>query len=515
MKYAFLFMLFACSIPTIAQNVGVGTEAPEAKVHINSNNSNSTVGEPSLKIQNTRSGTALRQALEINNNAGGTGEKKTVEINTIGSSVTSDVVGLQSFVSSGTTDINYSIWGQLTGIGAAIYGESINGEGFAGRFDGTTYLNGNVGVKTKNPQTTLHIHDPNSSLNTLTLTPKAGVFTGGDSTALFFGEDNLGYRGMLYMYDGANDELKLFGKNYNVVDGVSFAGPHQTVNRGNGEFNVYGTSTFFKNVTVREEGSFNGLILKTNDVIAGNQSSSVTLNNQFNQPTIRMYGNANLGKGFMELRAATYRSIELDGAHNGGGEILLFGSGKQVEIQSNPTLTTGGRIRLFNKAGSPRLVLDSEYGADGLSRVICDELEIKGGSDLTEAFDINADFEPMPGMLVCVDETSVGELTVCEEAFDTKVIGVISGAKGIRPGMRMSQEGTIADGDYPIAVTGRVYVKANAINGVIRPGDFVTTSQQTGEAMKAGKGDEARGAIVGKALSGIVDGYVLILISLQ
>lgn len=511
-----LVIIFAFLITHLnAQNVGVGTESPAGKVHIISKTSNSNAEEPSLKIQNTRSGNDIRSALVIDNNATGTGKKETVAIKTIGTSVTSDVIGLKSFVSSGTTDVNYSIWGQLTGTGAAIYGESTDDAGFAAKFDGVSYLNGNVGIKTDNPLSTLHIHDPNESLNTLSLTPKAGGLNGGDSTAIFFGEDKFGHRGMLYLYDGDNDEMQLLGKNYNIIDGSSFVGPHQSVNRGTGEFKVYGTSTFYENVTVTDETTFNGLILKSNDMIAGNQSSSITLNNVLNQPSIRMYGNANDYKGFMEFRYGEYKTIELDASNNGGGEIILFGSTKQVEIQSNPSLTKGGRIRLFNKAGSPRLVLDSEYGTDGLARIICDEIEIRGGADLTEAFDINTPMTPMPGMMVCVDEYNMGDLTICDEAFDTKVIGVISGANGIRSGMKMSQQGSIADGEYPIAVTGRVFVKANDMNGEIRPGDFLTTSSESGYAMKAGKGDNARGAIVGKALSGIVDGYVLILISLQ
>jgi len=499
-----------------AQNVGVGTQTPTGKVHILNNASNSNSGEPTLKIQNTRSGTDIRTALVIDNNATGTGEKKTVNIKTTGTSVTSDVVGLKSFVAGGTTNINYSIWGQLTGKGAAIYGESTDDAGFAARFDGVSYLNGNVGVKTNNPLTTLHIHDPSESLNTLTLTPKAGGINGGDSTALFFGEDMLGNRGMLYLYDGDNDELKLFGKNYNIIDGGSFTSPHQSVNRATGEYKVYGSSTFYENVTVGDETSFNALLLKTDDMFSGSQTSSITLNNSLNQPSIRMYGNAGDDyKGFMEFRFGQDKTVEIDASKNGGGEILLFGPDRHVEIQSNSTLTKGGRIRLFNKAGSPRLVLDSEYGTDGLARIICDEIEIRGGADLTEAFDINAVETPVPGMLVCVDESEMGDLTICNEAFDTKVIGVISGANGIRPGLKMSQQGSIADGEYPIAVTGRVFVKANDVNGKIRPGDFLTTSNESGEAMKAGKDDETRGAIVGKALSGIVDGYVLILISLQ
>ena len=45
------------------------------------------------------------------------------------------------------------------------------------------------------------------------------------------------------------------------------------------------------------------------------------------------------------------------------------------------------------------------------------------------------------------------------EANDTKVAGVVSGGNGINAGLIMTQTGTLADGEYPIALTGRVWVK--------------------------------------------------------
>jgi hypothetical protein len=82
--------------------------------------------------------------------------------------------------------------------------------------------------------------------------------------------------------------------------------------------------------------------------------------------------------------------------------------------------------------------------------------------------------------------------------------------------MLMSQSGSIADGDYPVALTGRVYVFACAEAGEIVPGDLLTTSSRPGYAMKVTDYQKAQGAVIGKAMTSIDEnGYVLVLVNLQ
>lgn len=147
-------------------------------------------------------------------------------------------------------------------------------------------------------------------------------------------------------------------------------------------------------------------------------------------------------------------------------------------------------------------------------------LQITGGSDLSEQFDVQAyrnRVRPAPGMVVCIDAANPGELVVCGQAYSTVVAGVISGAGGVQPGMVMGQEGTAADGEHPVALTGRVYVQVDASQGAIRPGDLLTTSATPGHAMKAADRDRAQGAILGKAMTALDSGtgLVLVLVSLQ
>ena len=156
--------------------------------------------------------------------------------------------------------------------------------------------------------------------------------------------------------------------------------------------------------------------------------------------------------------------------------------------------------------------------ADG--RVITPILEIIGGSDLSEQFDVRPDekgVEPCAGMVVSIDPENPGELVVSGEVYDRKVAGIISGAGGIKPGMLMGQKGTLANGANPVALTGRVYCLADARNGSIRPGDLLTTSERPGHAMKVTDHVRAQGAILGKAMTSLENGQgqVLVLVTLQ
>ena len=158
---------------------------------------------------------------------------------------------------------------------------------------------------------------------------------------------------------------------------------------------------------------------------------------------------------------------------------------------------------------------DTNYYIDPAGISVIKAIDIKGGADLAEKFfvdDSNGAVEP--GMVVVIDEKNPGRLRVSTEAYDKKVAGVISGAKGIVPGVILRQEDSVADGDYPVALAGRVWVKASAENGAIEPGDMLTTAFSHGHAMKAIDYDKARGSIIGKAMSSLDSefGFVLVLI---
>ena len=146
-------------------------------------------------------------------------------------------------------------------------------------------------------------------------------------------------------------------------------------------------------------------------------------------------------------------------------------------------------------------------------------LKITGGSDLAEPFEITGTESVKPGMVVCIDPERAGQLRVASKAYDHTVAGIISGAHGIKAGILMQSEDLDSDTaqQYPVALTGRVYAWADASNGPIKPGDLLTTSDTPGHAMKVTDYTQARGAIIGKAMSALEEGQglVLVLVSLQ
>jgi len=205
--------------------------------------------------------------------------------------------------------------------------------------------------------------------------------------------------------------------------------------------------------------------------------------------------------------------------HGFGGEIELYDDDgdQNVTIRASQTSSNGAEMLMYNEAAELTLELDADYN-NGNSRIITDELQIKGGADLAENFHIvNTATEILPGMVVSIDEKKEGALKASSENYDTKVVGVVSGANGITPGMIMEQEGSIADGDYPIALTGRVYVLADASEHAIEPGDMLTSSDLQGYAMLAKNKRKANGSTIGKALTGLNQGkgYVLMLVNLK
>ncbi len=143
-------------------------------------------------------------------------------------------------------------------------------------------------------------------------------------------------------------------------------------------------------------------------------------------------------------------------------------------------------------------------------------LEITGGSDVAEPFEMSH-AEALPaGALVVIDKDNPGKLKLATEPYDKRVAGVISGAGGVNPGLTLSQEGVLQSGQN-VALSGRVYALATAANGPIKPGDLLTTSALAGHAMKVTDAARSHGTVIGKAMSSLEKGkgLVLVLVNLQ
>ena len=273
-------------------------------------------------------------------------------------------------------------------------------------------------------------------------------------------------------------------------------------------------------ISVRDSGGNSRITLDGESTGTGGQIS--VLDDDGTQ-TIELLGaETATGGGRIRVRSAVgTNAAELsEDPTEGGGELLLYNAEGQraVVIEAQEVASNGSQINLYDNAGNKTMELDAEYGQGGPSRVTTGTVEITGGSDLSEQFEVSSSgMEPEPGMIVCIDPSAPGQLKPSSKAYDRTVAGIISGAGGVRTGLLMGQRDSLADGAFPIALTGRVYCRVEASNGAIEPGDLITTSGTPGFGMKVTDYDQARGAIIGKAMTrlGEGQGLVLVLVSLQ
>jgi len=347
----------------------------------------------------------------------------------------------------------------------------------------------NVGVGTQNP------------INGNLVIKSSGLVSGlvvGDSTAgVSFGENNSPYIGFNTYFRGGRKLMQNgFGgyMNFNHVTGTLFFGS-AAVTGLQGALPV-----LTSRLSINKDGDMG---IGVNDALAG-----LHLKN----------------KAILIDNASGFADIIMDPAYNshGGGMELQNNAGiRTIVLRAADGTGQSGELVFYNPDdNTSTLELDGDYSNSGRSRIIVDELQIKGGSDFAEYFDVAAtkNITPQAGMLVSIDANNAGKLRISESQYDRQVVGVISGANGIKTGMMMGQKGSIANGEYPVAITGRVYVRADASTAAILPGDLLTTSNLHGHAMKAICNKKSRGSIIGKAMTALEKGktgMVLVILSLQ
>jgi hypothetical protein len=128
------------------------------------------------------------------------------------------------------------------------------------------------------------------------------------------------------------------------------------------------------------------------------------------------------------------------------------------------------------------------------------------GSDFAEALPANGDRTAYePGDVLVVSSTTPGKVEKASRAYDPRVAGIYSTRPGI---LGADKNGTsrVDKDDVPVAIVGIVPTKVSALNGSIRVGDLLTTSNSPGYAMRCANRVKCVGAIVGKALEPLANG---------
>ena len=261
--------------------------------------------------------------------------------------------------------------------------------------------------------------------------------------------------------------------------------------------------------------------------------------------TIHPNGNVGIGVTIPQAKLQVVGSLRVDGAVN-----INSAAGIALNAGDNPLISRGwdafggsagskaghGRWGLFMESGSLAAGIPDQdigyrqfevarYRTDGTRDSLLTVanngyttvkvLTITGGADIAEPFEIAGE-QISKGSVVVIDEEHPGQLKLSSRAYDSRVAGIVSGANGVNPGIALHQAGAL-DAGQNVALSGRVYVQADASYGPIRPGDLLSTSGTPGHAMKVSDHAKAQGAILGKAMGSLREGkgLVLVLVTLQ
>jgi hypothetical protein len=198
----------------------------------------------------------------------------------------------------------------------------------------------------------------------------------------------------------------------------------------------------------------------------------------------------------------------------GNGGVGVYGAGGMYagRFDGDHLINGNGNVTGNHSIGGDSSVTGN-HTINGSCFVIKDVILVNSlGADCAEDFDVDDVVEPGTVLVIGPE----GTLTVCREAYDTRIAGVVSGAGELRPALvlhRFESERSRA----PIALIGKVFCKADASAAPINPGDLLTTSATPGHAMKVLDRSNAVGAILGKALCPLEGGcgLIQILVSLR
>lgn len=307
---------------------------------------------------------------------------------------------------------------------------------------------------------------------------------GGNSTTIVSYANGTGRAGMFQITDANNNSTALYVTTTGTGNAVKAY--HTGTSQNAGDFQINNPNNGSSALYVTTNG--------TGDAVTGYQSGTA--------------GNA----GDFRIQDASNNSSALYASTKGTGNAVLA-------VHDGPS-NNAGEFRIADPSNASAALYVSTAGTGPAlyvaGKATVDVLEIVGGADLAENFTLSG--KGKPGMVVAIDPDRPGALRIATRAYDPAVAGIISGAGGVKAGVTLQQEGSVAVGSHPVTLTGRVWCYCDAdAGGPIRPGDLLTTSDTAGHAMKVTDHTRANGAIIGKAMTRLESGkgLVLVLVSLQ
>jgi hypothetical protein len=236
-------------------------------------------------------------------------------------------------------------------------------------------------------------------------------------------------------------------------------------------------------------------VFKQHAGVYGESDQQGVFGNSTNARGTGVYGIAGQGAGF-GVRGDSKEGIAVQGQS--------FGTGDGVHGVS--VSGTG----IYGKGGQAAAVFDGYVQINGDQQcqgtLTVDKDIVLPAADCAEEFDVAAGYHASPGMVMVLSDD--GSVRPSTKAYDTRVIGVVSGAGAYRPGLILDKRRT-AEVRVPVGILGKVYVMTDAQYSSVRTGDLLTSSDTPGHAMRA-EPAMAFGTVIGKALAPLEEGCGLL-----
>lgn len=207
---------------------------------------------------------------------------------------------------------------------------------------------------------------------------------------------------------------------------------------------------------------------------------------------------SNIGEGAVVLDLDIERSWQLRQLGTGPDTQLELAN---VSGDKNFIITTTGRVGIGTTA--PKATLDVAGGIR-----VADDV-ILSGADCAEEFDLDDEAITEPGTVMVIEPEQ--RLRHCSEPYDRRVVGIVSGTEGRRPGIILGCSRSPSNTTrVPLALAGTVWCNVDATTESIEIGDLLTTSARPGYAMRASDSAKSFGSVVGKAMDGLASGIGMI-----
>jgi hypothetical protein len=372
---------------------------------------------------------------------------------------------------------------------------------------------GKIGIGTTTPASSLEVVSPvdthgiRVTSNYIPIhairTPPTGTWPAiqGDCNSLYNGASAI--RGKILSTTPGSLSAGVYGYNSGEgSNGVGVRGHH--VGSGTG---VYGQC----------DNGFGGYFIGAKNYFGGNVGIGTTtpdakleIDGGNNPSGLKVSWGSDYGNLYGEFKHAGSGGLIINANAGGGWADMSF----QTDGNTRMFIERAGNVGIGTTGNPPeRLTVRGNILVQSVSTG-ASVAEIGEGLDYAEGFNVTEDTDIQAGTVLVIDSENPGKLTVSRSAYDSKVAGIVAGAKGLGSGVRLG----IGRFDHDVALAGRVYCNVDATEQAVQAGDLLTTSATPGYAMKATDYDRARGAILGKAMQKLDQGQkgqILVLVTLQ